>query len=154
MTALTLGVDPGRKGALALVDPDGALVDVIDMPDATGAALGAHLAGFLEDHRPHTVAVAWVEKVHAMPGQGVTSMFNFGANYGAICGVLGALGVRVELVTPNAWKKAAGLTADKGLSRQRACERWPLEARRFARKMDDGRAEAALLADHGRKAGV
>lgn len=154
MSALILGVDPGRKGALALVAPDGALIDVVDMPDATGSALGAHLADFLDDHAPHTIGCAWVEKVHAMPGQGVTSMFNFGANYGGICTLLGGLRIRVEVVSPNRWKKAMGVTADKRSSRDLAAARWPEHAARFARVRDDGRAEAALLAEYGRRCGT
>lgn len=154
MTALILGCDPGKAGALALVTTSGELHDVIDMPDATGAALGAHLRGFLEDHQPLTITAAWVEQVHAMPKQGVTSVWTFAANYGAILAALGALGVRVELVTPNVWKKAMRCTADKNLARQRACERWPESAGLFKRVKDDGRAEAALVAEYGRRSGL
>lgn len=153
MTALILGVDPGKKGALALIDDDGRLVDVHDMPDATGAALGALVGALLADHAPHTVAVAWVELVGSRPGQGVASTFKFGANWGAILGALGALGVPVELRTPQQWKKAMRVTADKASSRQRATEHWPSEAARFARVKDDGRAEAALIAEYGRRCG-
>jgi crossover junction endodeoxyribonuclease RuvC len=152
MTALVLGCDPGKTGALALLDPvDFRLMDVADMPDATGAALGAAIAALLADHAPYTVREAWIEQVHAMPGQGVTSMFNFGANYGAIGGALGALGIPVHTVTPGKWKKTAGLNADKGASRQRARELWPAQADQFARVKDDGRAEACLVALHGCK---
>lgn len=154
MTALILGCDPGKKGALALVAPDGVLVDIADMPDATGSALGAHLADFLDDHAPHTIGCAWVEKVHAMPGNGSVSMFNFGANYGGICTLLGGLRIRVEVVSPNRWKKAMGVTADKRSSRDLAAARWPEHAARFARVRDDGRAEAALIAEYGRRCGA
>lgn len=154
MTALILGIDPGKKGALALVAPDGVLVDVVDMPDATGSALGAHLRDFLDDHQPHQVAVAWVEKVGSMPGQGHMNVFTFGAGYGAILGALGMAGIPVELRTPNVWKKAMRCSADKGSSRQRATELWPGEARRFARVRDDGRAEACLIAEYGRRCGT
>ena len=149
MSALILGVDPGKTGAVALVALDGVLLDVIDMPGATGAALGAHVRDFLADHAPHRVRVAWVEKVASRPGQGVASTFTFGAGWGAVLGALGALEVPVELVTPHAWKKAMRVTADKASSRQRAAELWPADARRFTR--DDGRAKAALIAKHGRR---
>lgn len=151
MSALILGIDPGKKGALALVAWDGVLVDVADMPDATGAALGAHLRDFLEDHQPHHIQTAWVEKVGSMPGQGHMNVFTFGAGYGAILGALGALQVPVELRTPNVWKKAMRCTADKGSSRQRATELWPGHARDFALVKHDGRAEAALIAEYGRR---
>lgn len=154
MSALILGADPGKRGALALVDLDGHLLDVIDMPDATGSALGAHIRDFLEDHGPHHVQTAWVEKVHAMPKQGVTSTFTFGAGYGALLGALGALRIPVELRTPNVWKKAMRCTADKGSSRQAAAQLWPDHARLFARVKDDGRAEAALVAEYGRRQGT
>lgn len=151
MSALILGVDPGRSGALALVALDGVLVDVIDMPEATGAALGTHVRHWIDDHSPHTIGAAWVEKAGSRPGQGVASTFTFGAGWGAVLGALGALEVPVELVTPHAWKKAMRVTADKASSRQRAAELWPADARRFARVRDDGRAEAALIAEHGRR---
>ena len=154
MTALILGIDPGRDGALALVDEGGRLLDVHDMPDATGAALGAQVRVLLADHAPHTVAVAWVEQVASRPGQGVASMFKFGAGWGAILGALGALGVPVELRTPQQWKKAMRVTADKASSRQRATELWPSDAGWFTRVKDDGRAEAALLAEYGRRCGI
>jgi len=154
VSALILGADPGKRGALALVDLDGHLLDVIDMPDATGSALGAHIRDFLEDHGPHHVQAAWVEKVGSMPGQGHVNVFTFGAGYGALLGALGALRIPVELRTPNVWKKAMRCTADKGSSRQAATQLWPDHARSFARVKDDGRAEACLVAEYGRRQGT
>jgi hypothetical protein len=151
---LVLGVDPGKSGALAFLDSDGRLIDVVDMPDAKGAALGALVRVALEDHAPHRVISAWVEEVHAMPRQGVSSTFTFGAGYGAVLGALGALGVPTHGVTPAAWKRGQRVTADKASSRQRAVELWPEAAGRFARVRDDGRAEAALIARHGIMAGA
>ena len=154
MTPLTLGVDPGSKGALALVAADGVLVDVLDMPDATGAALGAILRHWIDDHSPNPIVAAVVEQVASRPGQGVASTFKFGANYGGLCTLLGGLLIPTRTVTPTVWKKAMRVTADKSSSRQRACERWPTEAHRFARVKDDGRAEAALIAEWGRRCGT
>jgi len=158
MTALVLGCDPGAKGALALLSTSrpwqpSRIVDVIDMPEATGSALGTHLRDWLADHSPHTVAVAWVEQVHSMPGQGVASTFKFGANYGSVLGALGAMGIPVELRTPSVWKKAMRVTADKGSSRQAATQLWPERARDFSLVKHDGRAEACLLAEYGWRAG-
>lgn len=152
MTPLVAGVDPGRRGAIALLDPvDYRLIDVVDMPDATGAALGAAVAAILADHAPYTIREAWVEKVGSRPGQGHMNVWTFAANYGAILGALGALAIPVEHVTPQRWKKAAGVTAAKESSRQRARELWPAQADLFARVRDDGRAEACLVALHGCK---
>lgn len=145
MTAMILGVDPGKTGALAWLDSDGQLVDVRDMPDATGSALGAHLADLILEQRP---TVACVEKVGAMPKQGVASTWKFAEGYGAILGALGALQVPILHVTPSTWKKAARLSKDKTASRQRATELWPTHSHLFARVKDDGRAEAALIALH------
>ena len=106
MTELILGIDPGKTGALALLHPDGWLVDVVDMPSVTGAALGAQVADLLADFAPDAVGVAWVEKVHSMPKQGVASVWTFAEGYGSLLGALGALRVPVHHVTPQAWKRA------------------------------------------------
>lgn len=157
VTRLTVGVDPGLTGAIAVLDPTGALVEVIDMPAADGhvfaAALAAQLQSILSEPRSVGDGVtAWVEDVHSMPGQGVASTFKFGRSVGVVVGVLGALAVPVRWVSPAQWKRASGLGKDKGASRRRAQELWPDHASLFARVRDDGRAEAALIAMYGRKA--
>lgn len=144
--SLILGVDPGRTGALAWLDRDGLIVAVHDMPDLTGAALGAHLADLILEERP---TVAWVESQVGRPGQSSSAGFKFGTNYGVILGTLGALQVPVQHVTPAEWKRVARLPKDKTASRQRATELWPTHSHLFARVKDDGRAEAALIARHG-----
>lgn len=151
MTALICGVDPGKTGAIAFLDAADptVLVDVVDMPPATGAALGALIRELVADFAPHEITAAWVEQVHAMPRQGLSSTWRFAEGYGAILGALGALAVPVHHVTPAKWKKAQRVTTDKGSSRQRAIELWSTDAARFARVKDDGRAEAALIARHG-----
>ena len=142
---LILGVDPGKTGALAVWSPALGLVDVHDMPEATGAALGALVRELIADYEPESFRLAVVEDVHSMPKQGVRSVWTFALGHGSVLGALGALHVPVQLVTPAVWKKAMGLSKDKNASRQRAIEVWPAEAARFARVKDDGRAEAALL---------
>jgi crossover junction endodeoxyribonuclease RuvC len=84
-----------------------------------------------------------------MPGQGVTSMFNFGRSYGDVRGVIGAMEVPLHFVTPQKWKKHFGLSSDKEQSRLRAIRMFPAVADSFKRKKDDGRAEAALIALYG-----
>lgn len=146
MSAL-LGVDPGLSGALAILDATtGDLIDVLDMPHTDGHVSGAVVGAFFG---AHDIDHAWVEKVHAMPGQGVSSMFKFGMAYGAVLGVIEDRRIPLTRVAPATWKRAAGLTKDKSASRRRATELWPRHAGRFARVRDDGRAEAALIARHG-----
>ena len=147
---LILGVDPGRQGALAWLDEAGGLVEVVDMPDLDGVALGARLRDLLVERRP---VRAVVEQITPRPGQGVQSVRTSAARHGVLLGVLGAWDVPTELVSPAGWKRAARLGRDKTASRQRACELWPEWSPSFARVRDDGRAEAALIARHGLEPG-
>jgi crossover junction endodeoxyribonuclease RuvC len=143
---VTLGIDVGATGAVAALGPDGGLLAVDDLPYADGAVLAPVLADLV---LAHGTAVAWVEQAQAYPGQGGSSGFKYGTGYGVILGVLGALDIPTQRVTPAVWKRAAGLGRDKGQARRRACELWPAAADRFARVRDDGRAEACLIARHG-----
>lgn len=156
----TIGIDPGLTGALACII-DGQLLTVEDMPTfseqrgkrtirtVNAAAVADILRDFaLANMETPTVII---ERVHAMPGQGVASSFNFGDGYGVLRGVVAALSYPVQMVEPRAWKKAAGLAANKGGSRRLATERWPQHADTFKRVKDDGRAEAALIAAFGGK---
>jgi crossover junction endodeoxyribonuclease RuvC len=87
-----------------------------------------------------------IERVGAMPGQGVSSMFNFGRSAGIIEGVVAALRMPHTYVTPATWTKAVGRAAGKDASRMRAMELFPSKADLFKRVKDDGRADAALIA--------
>ena len=147
MTGITLGIDPGKQGAIAALDHNGHLIWIDDIPNLAGTAIGSWLHDRLNNEH---IDSCWIEQVHAMPKQGVTSVFTFGLGYGALLGALGALHIRTHHVTPNMWKKAYRLNADKNASRQRASELWPSDANRFQRVKDDGRAEAALIANYGR----
>lgn len=144
---MIFGIDPGATGALALLDPEGQLAAVHDMPYLDGAVSAPLLTGLLRDQE--AIYAAWVERAQAMPRQGIASTFRYGTGYGVILGVLGALHVPTTTVRPVEWKRSAGLSADKGASRRRAIELWPAQAELFARVKDDGRAEAALIARHG-----
>ncbi len=152
---MIVGIDPGAKGALAFLTEAGALVTVHDMPTAEikvgkvkrARVSVAELSNLLSER---DVTAAFIERVGAMPGQGVSSCFTFGYAAGAIEGVLAAQGVSVTFVTPQAWKKAMQISGDdKGKSRQRAAQLFPSHAGLFSRVKDDGRAEAALIALHG-----
>jgi len=146
MSGLVFGIDPGISGAWAILNHCGEIIDVGDIPVAGEGArrmiAGALLADLLRQHRP---AQAVVERVGAMPGQGVASMFKFGEAVGTICGVISALSIPIMHVAPVTWKRHYQLPADKEAARQRAIERWPAHAVHFARKKDHGRAEAAFI---------
>lgn len=141
-----LGVDPGLTGAIALWDPRDDTLIIKDMPVTAGVVSPTLLSWELRELAPE---LAWVEEVHAMPKQGVSSTFKFGASYGAVLGVLAALEVPTLLVTPNKWKRLLGLSRDKGASRGRAAQLFPKHAGSFSRVRDDGRAEAVLVAYYG-----
>lgn len=149
-----LGVDPGAGGALAMLDTDLAALVVCDMPVAV-VRVGKQqrrqiseiwLADTLRLYQPDQ---AFIERVHALPKQGVTSSFSFGLAYGMVRGVLAGLGVPITLITPNEWKKSFRLGPDKNEARLVAARLFPANASFFTRVRDDGRAEAALLALFG-----
>lgn len=147
---IVLGIDPGLSGAVAALDtllPSA--VSVWDMPHADGEVAGGALAGIIRGALVgRTDAVAVVERVHSMPGQGVSTTFKFGDAYGVAKGVLGALGIRMILVPPTKWKKffcLPGGADGKEAGRSLACRTWP-NSPAFSRKKDHGRADAALIA--------
>jgi len=147
-----LGIDPGLDGALGLVESSLDVVLARDMPVAKSGVgqrrelVPALLAELVRDWRPD---MAFVEKVHSMPKQGVASVFTFGKGYGVVLGVLAALDVPTHLVTPNTWKAWARLGRDKTGLRAMAARLFPRDAGLFARAGDDGRAEAVLIAWYG-----
>lgn len=153
-----LGVDPGAFGALAVLDTDTDLLVVEDMPvvsvKRTSKGRQSHnvseqqIAVLITDLFPD---VAWVERVHAFPKQGVTSSFNFGMTFGMVLGALAGCRVPIHLITPTQWKRAFNLGADKQAARLLVARMFPSNAKTFARVRDDGRAEAALLAVFGAK---
>jgi len=96
---------------------------------------------------------AYIEKVFAMAGQGVTSVFSFGRSLGAIEGVIAARSIKSTLVTPQTWQKAMGVSGGKDGARARAMEVFPWNVDLFKRVKDDGRADAALIAAWGLRHG-
>lgn len=147
-----LGIDPGKKGALAFFDPISRDLQIFDMPlvpkakgkkgeDTNYARLGEIL-------RPPTgvSVVAMMEDVWSMPREGVSSAHAFGRNNGALLMGLATHKIPYELITAAKWKKYFGLSKDKGASRGLASQRFAEHAELFSRVKDDGRAEAALLA--------
>ena len=145
---MILGIDPGLNGALAWVTDDGHLIDVLDMPVVLFSNGKKKISPQILDNEiglRRTPRLTVLEEPSARPGQGVTSMFNFGYSCGLVAGVLAGLQYPVVFYRPAVWKRAANVPADKGAARLISQRLWP-GSRAFDRVRDDGRAEAALLA--------
>lgn len=156
MKTRIMGIDPGVSGAIAIIE-GGDLLDAFDVPvveTQSGRKKKRRispemLVAEIEEHIDYLARV-YIEDVHAMPGQGVTSMFAFGEAAGLIRGVCAGLKVPVCLISPITWKRGMKLQgAGKDASRAMAARMWPQKASLFKRQRDDGRAEAALLAHYG-----
>lgn len=149
--SLILGIDPGLEGALVLLDTrSGVVLDGLDMPTSGEKTKrrveGSLLADIIRRWRPDCAAI---EAVGAMPGQGVSSSFRFGMAYGAVIGVVSALGVATTFYAPASWMKPMGLKGDdKEGHRQMALALYPQASRWLARRKDHNRADALLLARH------
>ncbi len=144
-----ISIDPGMSGAIAL-HIDGVLESVADMPVVTvmrGKTQKRQVSAqglatlIIELKAEHAV----IEKVAAMPGQGVSSMFSFGRSAGLVEGVLAALMVPITYVQPAVWTRAITRGVGKDASRHRAMELYPSHSEKFSRVKDDGRADAVLI---------
>lgn len=157
-----LGVDPGFSGAVAAINNDG-ILHVFDMPlvktrhgsgtrnEVCPHSLRDELLALKHDHGQ--IRIAMVEAVSSSPQMGRASAFRFGEGYGTIVTALACLCIPVEKVRPQTWKRYMGLDADKAASLALARAKWP-SAECFTLKKHDGRAEAALLAEYGRRVGL
>lgn len=137
-------IDPGAVNAAIAVFHDDAPAFVDDLRTADGMIDSVALAKALHDMG---VAQVVIERVHAMPKQGVSSTFKFGVGCGIIHGVTGALRLPLALVTPNTWKSFHKLGPDKEQARKLAMDKWPAQHARLERKKDANRAEALLIGD-------
>lgn len=151
-----LAVDPGLTGGLALYSENE--LHTFEIPTIQIKVNGKNKKDIdldelsrLIDSWSKDIKFVVIEKVHAMPGQGVTSMFNFGKGYGRLEGVIKANFLPLEYVTPQTWKKKLGVPADKKLSRLRASELFPNNSDQWCKAKWDGRAEAAMIAYYGSK---
>ena len=155
MTKYSIGIDPGLSGAVAVISPES--LKIFDMPTMTVERNGkakrqvsaselAHIFANFNSNDSHV----YVEKVSAMAGQGVTSVFSFGRSFGMIEGILAAYKLPVTYVAPATWVKAVGRGQGKDASRARAMELFPNNQADFKLKKWDGRADAALIAYWGK----
>jgi crossover junction endodeoxyribonuclease RuvC len=149
-----LGVDPGAGGALVLLDTERGYLEMADMPvvvikRGTRNVRQVQPALLVDAIRALRPDRAIVERVSAMPGQGVSSMFAFGRSAGVIEGALAGLGIPYTDVPPAVWIKAMAVRGGKDGARNRAIELYPSQAGLFARVKDNGRADAALIATWG-----
>jgi crossover junction endodeoxyribonuclease RuvC len=150
-----LGIDPGASGAIALYRPHGRVL-VRDMPTHT-VTIANRKARRIDAHALADIIAGWndafaiagavIEQVTASPQMGVTSAFAFGEAFGMAKQAVAGCRIPVQMVRPQEWKAHFKLIGkDKDESRLRASQLLPADAQMWERKMDDGRAEAALLA--------
>ena len=150
-----VGIDPGKNGGYAAIDTNNVdnSVDVAPWDDKGFAMFMCDLSRYTREKGDGMIAA--VEKVGAMPGQGVTSMFNFGKSAGYIEGVLTALGIPYQLVMPKRWKQEFTLNGKDKAASIATCKRlFPdvkLRATDRCRKDSDGMAEALLIAEFARR---
>jgi crossover junction endodeoxyribonuclease RuvC len=155
---LSVGIDPGLRGGVAALDAAGAVVGLWPMPVAGGEVHAAGLADLLRSLRcldsHQDIGQVCLEKVGAMPKQGVSSTFRFGTGWGMVRGVCAALAIPVTLAPPTVWKKRVliGLPHDKAGAVQFCACRWPTADLVLpgCRVPHDGLADALCLAELGR----
>lgn len=147
-----IGIDPGVSGAWAVIDEDAQIVLVKNYLDSSFKDFQEEVFLILSDYEISLVAI---EKVHAMPGQGVTSMFTFGQNFGGWLATLEVLGLRHVLVRPTKWQKDILGDVPKGESKARALDfaKSMFPEQKFL-KSHHGKVDAVLLAFWARKFGL
>ena len=152
---LIIGIDPGISGSICFFQ-NGKIMDVVEMPtmaegkknkkQVNGAQIYYEISSRIKDIKKEDIKVI-IEQVSAMPGQGVTSMFNFGQTFGAIKGVCAALELPIFFVRPSKWKKHFELiNSSKDSSRTKAIEMYPALSNQLAKKKDVNKSDAILIA--------
>ena len=154
---IIVGIDPGISGALCFFS-NANVIDVIDMPtmaegkknkkQVNGRQIFNEILNIKNTFVGHKINVV-VEQVSAMPGQGVTSMFNFGQSFGVIKGICSAMELPIFYVRPARWKKYFNLiNAEKDASRTKVIEMFPKISQKLSRKKDNNKADAILIAKY------
>ena len=152
---LIIGIDPGVSGSICFFR-DGKILDVIEMPimnegkknkkQVNGAQIYNEITKKINNN-PETKTRVVIEHVTAMPGQGVTSRFNFGQSFGILKGICSAMQLSMYFVRPAKWKKYFNLiNSEKDASRTRAIEIFPYFSSHLSRKKDSNKADAILIA--------
>ena len=152
---LIIGIDPGISGSICFFQ-DGEIKDVVEMPTMTegkknkkqvnGSQIFNEISEKIKNMDKKNIKVV-IEHVTAMPGQGVTSMFNFGQSFGILKGICSAMQLSVYFVRPAKWKKYFNLiNSEKDASRTRAIEIFPYYSSHLSRKKDSNKADAILIA--------
>ena len=151
-----VGIDPGFTGAIAILDTHTkSIVEILDMPifqidrsekKKNELDLQAIVQAFNQSKKIEHV---YIEAVHSFPGQGISSAFSFGKQFGELRGIIAALKIPYTAVHPTKWKADLKVPKGKDASRARASQLMPAAAHWWTRKKDEGRAEAALIAFHG-----
>ena len=152
---LIIGIDPGISGSICFLD-NGKILDVIEMPIMTdgkknkkqvnGSQVYNEISKRIKQFEKNQIRVV-IEHVSAMPGKGVTSMFNFGQSFGILKGICTAMQLPMYFVRPTKWKKYFNLlNSEKDASRTRAIEIFPYFSSQLSRKKDSNKADAILIA--------
>ena len=154
---LVIGIDPGISGSICFF-LDGKINDVVEMPTMTegkknkkqvnGSQIYNEISDRIKKIDKKNIKVV-IEQVSAMPGQGVTSMFNFGQSFGILKGICAAMQLPMYFVRPAKWKKYFNLiNSEKDASRTKAIEIFPYFSSHLSKKKDINKADAILIASH------
>ena len=152
-----IGIDPGISGSICFFE-DGKIKDIVEMPtmaegkknkrQVNGAQIYNEISSRIANKNKEDVKVV-IEQVSAMPGQGVTSMFNFGQSFGVLKGICSAMQLPVYFARPAKWKKYFNLIkSEKDASRTKAIQIFPYISSQLSRKKDSNKADAILLASY------
>ena len=150
-----IGIDPGISGSICFFE-DGKIIDVIEMPTMTEGKKNKKQVNGSQIYNEFLTRIGLIKKnevrvviehVSAMPGQGVTSMFNFGQSFGILKGICSAMQLPMYFVRPAKWKKYFSLiNSEKDASRTRAIEIFPYFSSQLSKKKDSNKADAILIA--------
>ena len=154
---LIIGIDPGISGSICFLE-NGKITDVVEMPtmaegkknkrQVNGSQIYNEISQRINKFQNQDIRIV-IEQVSAMPGQGVTSMFNFGQSFGILKGICSAMQLSMYFVRPAKWKKYFNLiNSEKDASRTRAIEIFPYFSSNLSKKKDTNKADAILIANY------
>ena len=152
---IIIGIDPGISGSICFFE-DGKITDIVEMPNmaegkknkrqVNGAQIYNEISSRIKNFNKEDIKVV-IEQVSAMPGQGVTSMFNFGQSFGILKGICSAMQLSTYFIRPAKWKKYFNLiNSEKDASRTKAIQIFPYISSKLSKKKDVNKADAILLA--------